>query len=211
MSADGVKTFDDDTAFGTTAPSLELLEFVRGEKVDLEPGKVHVLFYWQAFYKGAWVINEQVTKVWEKFHPAGVQFIAISQDADTASVEKFLGKIADGRVKDENTGEIYRLDMPLVAFDGKKATGKMYADASSLTVLPTPCLYIISKEGKIVWRQALTQSNQLHQVSPSFESQLEKVVAGQPVELCNGPTPKKVAADPDEGEACEVEGDLALF
>ena len=211
MSVDDCKTYDDDKAFGTKAPSLELIDMVRGEKVDFEPGKVHVIFFFQAFYKGAWIVNEEMSVLVEKYAPLGVKFIALSQDADVESVEKFLKKIEDGRVKDENTGKIYRLTMPYVALDGKKATGKLFATASDLSVLPVPCAYIVNKDGVIVWRQAMHQSHTLVQTSPNFDSQLEKVVAGADVELKNGAAPKAKAADPDEGEVMEVEGDLALF
>ena len=210
MSVDDCKTYDNDKCLGQTAPSLDLVEPVVGGKIDFEAGKVHVVFFFQAFYKGAWVINEEMSVVCDKFKDLGVNFIALSQDADVASVEKFMTKIADGRVNDVNTGKIFRLNMPYVGLDANKNTGKLFKDLSDLTVLPTPCAYIINKDGKIVWRQAANQSTPLGQVSPKFEDQLEKVVAGADVELSNGAAPVAKAADPEEGEAAEVD-DMALF
>jgi hypothetical protein len=47
-----VTTYSDDKALGQVAPSLSLLEPVKGVRVDLEPGKVHVLFFLTPFTRG---------------------------------------------------------------------------------------------------------------------------------------------------------------
>lgn len=200
-----LKTFSDDKCLGQTAPSLELLEFVRGQKIDLQPNRVHVLYFWVSFYKGAWGVNEEMTQLAEK-HP-NVTFIAISNDADRAAVEKFLQKIADGLVFDENTKSVFRLDLPYVAYDAKKLTGKMYTALSDAgTTVHVPQAFIIDKSGRVAWRQCFTQSYTVSQ--SNFADQLSRVVDGGDVDLSNGPKPKPKV---DEGEAAEVDGDFSLF
>jgi hypothetical protein len=203
-----IKTYDDEAFYGKLAPSLELLDFVRGEKIDYRPGQVQVLYFFNTFYKGAWWCNEEVTKLAEKFHPLGVQFVAVSQDADVASLERFLGKIADAKIVDENTKEPLRLTLPYTAFDDKKFTGKMFAVAFDHTVLHVPQAVIVDGKGQIAWRQAFSQSHLPSQ--SNFAAQLERVMKGEPVERVNGNLPKMQAAA-DEGSDCEVEGDMALF
>jgi len=199
-----VKTYSDDPCLGQVAPSLELLEFVEGQKIDLQPGRVHVLFFWVSYYKGAWMINEELTQLSEK-HP-DVQYIAISNDADRAAVEKFLKKIEDGRVIDENTKKPYRLHVPYVAYDAKKFTGKMYAELSNNTLVHVPQAFIVDKRGKVAWRQNFTQSFTMSQ--SNFADQLVRVIKGEALDMSNGPKP---VVECDEGEAVEVDGDLALF
>jgi hypothetical protein len=200
-----VKTYSDDKCLGQTAPCLELLDFVVGDKIDLQPSRVHVLFFWVSYYKGAWLINEEMTQLSEKYPE--VQFIAISNDADRASVEKFLKKIEDGKVIDENTKKPYRLGFNYVAYDDKKFTGKMYAGLSENTVVHVPQAFIVDKSGKIVWRQNFTQSFTVAQ--SNFADQLGRVVKGEALDLTNGPKPAAVA---DEGEPAEgMADDMSLF
>merc|ERR1711991_859761 len=135
--------------------------------------------FWVSYYKGAWLINEELTQLSEKYPE--VEFFAISNDADRAAVEKFLKKIEDGRVIDENTKATYRLGVSRVCFDDKK--------------------------GKIVWRQNLTQSFTMSQ--SNFADQLERVIKGEELDMSNGPKPK-VEADEGE-DAGDMADDMALF
>jgi len=200
-----VKTYNDDSALGATAPSLELLEFVVGEKIDFQPGRIHVLFFWVSYYKGAWIVTEELSQLAEKF-PEG-QLIAISNDADRAADEKFLQKIVDGKIYDENTKAVYRLAVPYIAYDDKKTTGKLYSALSEATVVHVPQAFIVGKDGKIAWRQNLTQSFTMSQ--SNFADQLERVIKGEPLDLTNGPKPAKVV---DEGEEAEgMADDMSLF
>jgi thiol-disulfide isomerase/thioredoxin len=194
-----VTTYSDDKALGQVAPSLSLLEPVKGERVDLEPGKVHVLFFFNTFYKGAYAVNEELTQLHEKF--PDVVFIAISNDAEKEKVEKFLAKV----VIDENHKKPLRLAVPYVFFDDKKATAKMYADVSNLSVMSCPMAYIIDRGGKIAWRQQFLQTFTMRQ--SNFEAQLVHVLAGDELESA-GPRPK---IDADEGEAAECGDDMSLF
>merc|ERR1712232_951414 len=109
-------------------------------------------------------------------------------------------------VIDENTKAVYRLSVPYIAYDAKKLTGKMYSELSNNTVVHVPQAFIVDKAGKIAWRQNFTQSFTLTQ--SNFADQLERVIKGEALDLSNGPKPVVAC---DEGEAAEVDGDMALF
>ena len=192
-----VTTYSDDKSLGQTCPSLELLEAVRGEKIDLQPGKVHVLYFFNTFYKGAYGVNEELTKLSEKL--TDVTFIAISNDAEKEKLEKFLGKT----IVEENTKEVQRLAVPYIYFDDKKATAKTFCDASNLSVMSCPMAYIIDKSGKIAWRQQFLQTFTINQ--SNFEAQLVHVIAGEELESA-GPRPKVEV----EGESAECD-EMSLF
>ena len=194
-----VKTYSDDASLGKVTPSLELLEAVRGEKIDLQPGKVHVLYFFNTFYKGAYGVNEELTKLSEKYAEL-VTFIAISNDAEKEKLEKFLGKT----IVEENTKEVQRLAVPYIYFDDKKATAKLFTDVSNLSVMSCPMAYIIGKDGKIAWRQQFLQTFTINQ--SNFEAQLAHVLAGEPLESV-GPRPKVEV----EGEVADIDGDVSLF
>lgn len=193
-----VKTYSDDAAIGKTCPSLELLDFIKGTKVDLQPGRVHVLFFFVSFYKGAYAVHEEITALSEKY--TDVTFIAISNDADRPSTEKYLGKA----IVDENTKLPQRMDTAYIAFDDKKTTAKCFAALSNLTILHVPQGIIVDKSGKVAWKQMFTQSDTVAQ--SNFEVNLRHVIAGEPIENANGPKPRVV----DEGEAADVD-DMSLF
>jgi hypothetical protein len=144
-------------------------------------------------------VNEELTQLHEKF--PDVVFIAISNDAEKEKVEKFLAKV----VIDENHKKPLRLAVPYVFFDDKKATAKMYADVSNLSVMSCPMAYIIDRGGKIAWRQQFLQTSTMRQ--SNFEAQLVHVLAGDELESA-GPRPK---IDADEGEAAECGDDMSLF
>lgn len=192
-----VTTYSDDHSLGKVAPSLELLEAVRGEKIDLQPGKVHVLYFFNTFYKGAYGVNEELTKLFEKF--SEVTFIAISNDAEKEKVEKFLGKT----IVEENTKEVQRLAVPYIYFDDKKATAKLFCEVSNLSVMSCPMAFIVDKNGKIAWRQQFLQTFTINQ--SNFEAQLKHILAGEEIES-NGPRPKVEV----EGESAECD-DMSLF
>jgi len=193
-----VKTYNDDTILGATCPSLELLDFIKGTKIDIQPGKVHVLFFFNSFYKGAFVVHEEITQLSAKH--TDVTFIAISNDVDKPAAEKYLGKT----YVDENTKLPQRMDTPFIAFDDKKTTAKMFAALSGNTILHVPQGIIVDKTGKIQWIQKFTQSATV--AGSNFEANLIHVLAGEPVDKPHGNKPRIV----DEGEAAEAD-DMSLF
>jgi hypothetical protein len=202
--AEDLKTYDNDKSLGVPAPTLEKLDFLRGDKVEsYEQDKLYVLFFFVTYYKGAYGINEEITVLSEKY-PEPV-YIGISNEADGEAktgkekTEAFLEK----KITDLNTGAAQRMGLSRVAFDDKKVTAKMFASVCDLTVLGCPHIIVV-KNGNIVWRQAVTQSYTI--ADSNFEVQLQHLIKGEPLE--------KIGDRPvieEEGEACEVEGDVALF
>lgn len=193
-----VKTYSDDKCFGQKAPSLELLEAIQGEKIDLQPGKVHVLYFFTTFYKGAYPVNEEFTKLSEKY--TDVNFISISNDAEKEKLERFLQKL----ILDDKHNTPIRMKTPFIMYDDKKATAKLYADVSNLSVMSCPMAFIVDKDGKIQWRQQFLQTYTVK--DSNFEAQLLHVINGEELES-NGPRP---VVDAGEGEEAECD-DMSFF
>ena len=198
MSDIDVVTYGDDKALGVEAPPLSNLDFIRGEKQEFVAGKIYVLYYFNTFYKGAFPVMEEFTKLTEKYADQ-VVFIAISNDAEKEKAEKILTK----EIKDVNTGELQRMGFPNVAFDPSKATAKLYSACFDSPIMSCPMAFIVGKDGKIEWRQQFLQTFGL--ANSNFEVQLAHVLSGEKVELA-GPRPVVEV----EGEAAEVD-DMALF
>lgn len=194
-----VTTYSDETCLGKACPSLETCETIKGDKLTIESSKTYILYLFNTFYRGADVCNNEFTALSEKLGDK-VVCIAVSNDADKAKTEKYLGK----DIVDENTKEPLRLDPPHIIFDDKKVVGKALADLANLSVMSCPMAFII-KDGKIAWRQQFLQT---HIISGSnFEAQLNHVLAGEELES-NGPRPK---AEIVEEEAEGMDGDFSLF
>lgn len=198
VNAEQFKTYDCDTCLGATAPSLANLDFVKGEKIDLEAGKIYVLYYFTTFYKGGWWCNDEMTKLSENM--SDVIFIAVNLDAEKEKLEKFMGKT----ILDENTKVELRMQTPYVAYDPSRITAKMYAKTSGDDSLKTPHGFIVGKDGKIAWRQEFSQSHSVDQ--SNFEAQLQHLRKGEEVAK-NGPRP----VIEEEGEADECDGEMSLF
>ena len=195
---DEYTTYDDCKSLNTVAPSLELLEYVRGERIDYQPGKVHVVYFWAKYYKGGLPVTEEISKLSEKYKD--VLFIAISGDAERREVEKFLQK----EQKDEKTGEDAGLRTQYVAFDDKGWTRKMFGQALGGIAVSIPQAFVVNQKGLLAWRQVFSQSVRV--ADTSFEEQLKSVIAGTALKS-NGNKPK-VDAGPGEAAECD---DMALF
>lgn len=195
-----VKTYSDDASLNKDAPSIDSAELVKGEHaVTIEDGKVYVLYFFNTFYRGADICNEEFTQLSEKYADK-VTFIAISNDADKAKTEKYLAK----DIVDENTKKPLRLSPQFIVFDDKKAIGKAYATVANLSVMSCPMGFII-KDKQIKWRQQFLQTFTVDQ--SNFEKQLLHVLNGEELES-NGPRPK---VEVEEEEAEGMDGDISLF
>eukprot|EP00796_Vickermania_ingenoplastis_P000287 gene287-160_t len=193
-----VTTYCDDASLGKPAPSIASLEPIKGEAPKFDNSKVYVLYFFNTFYRGADVCNEEFTKLSEKL--AGkAEFIAISNDADRAKTEKYLGKT----IVDENTKQPLRLDPPHILYDNNKAVAKEYVAVSNLSVMSCPMAFIVAK-GNIVWRQQFLQTHIISQ--SNFEAQLDAVLNGKELAM-NGPRPTKVV----EEEEAEIGEEFSLF
>eukprot|EP00759_Apiculatamorpha_spiralis_P012509 PhF_6_TR19529/c0_g1_i1/m.28499 len=198
MADEDLVTYDDDKSLGTFAPSLELLEYVRGERIDYIPGKVHVVYFWAKYYKGGLMVGEEITQLSEKY--PNVVFIGISADAQRSDVEKFL---ASEKI-DGYTGKVARLNIPYVCYDDKSWTRKLFQSALGGLAVSVPQGFIIDQNGKIAWRQVFSQSLLVSQTD--FEEQLKAVSEGKPLKS-HGPKPKKEAGFSEPVE-CD---DMSLF
>ncbi len=198
------KTFEDEVFFGKNFPTISSLDFVRGKSEEFKTnGVVTVAYFFNTFYKGGFVVNEELSVLAEKYKE--VQFIAIANDPEREKVEKLLNKIADGTCCDPITKQVFRLQVPFVAHDAGKVMTKAMQDIQNVSVLHTPQAFIIDATGKLVWRQGLLQTFLF--ANSNFEKQLQLVQEGKKVEQPNGPKPKVEVA----GEAAETDAEMSLW
>ncbi|KAG5483134.1 hypothetical protein CUR178_04707 [Leishmania enriettii] len=194
-----VKTYSDDASLGKEAPTIDSAHPIKGERVSMEAGKVYVLYFFNTFYRGADVCNDEFTTLSEELSDQ-VRFIAISTDADIAKTEKYLGK----EIIDENTKKRLRLAPSHILYDEGKALSRRYADVSNLSVMSCPMAFVV-KDGTIVWRQQFLQTHTVNQ--SNFRAQLKRVLDGEELES-NGPRPK---VEVEEEEAEGMDGEMSLF
>lgn len=194
-----IKTYSDDAALGKEAPSIESTQPIKGDKLSIAADKVYVLYFFNTFYRGADVCNDEFTALSEELADK-VAFVAVSTDADIAKTEKYLAK----EIVDENTKKQLRLAPAHIIYDDGKAVSKAFADVSNLSVMSCPMAFVI-KGGKIAWRQQFLQTFTVNQ--SNFKAQLLHVLADEELES-NGPRPK---VEVEEEEAEGMDGDLSLF
>jgi len=200
------KTYADEPFFGKPLPSLSNVEWVQGDPAQLKTnGVVQVVYFFVTFYKGALVVNEELSVLQEKF--PDVQFIAVSNDPEREKVEKLLTKIAAGTCCDEVTKQVFRLKVPFIGWDSGKVATKAFANLLNHSVLHVPQAFIVDAHGNVVWRQNLLQNYRFS--DSNFAKQLALVKDGKAVEQPNGPKPKPT----DAGEAAEagMSDDMSLF
>lgn len=194
-----IKTYCDDAAIGKEAPKIDSTLPVKGEKLAIESDKVYVLYFFNTFYRGADVCNDEFTTLSEELADK-VEFVAVSTDADLAKTEKYLAK----EILDENTKKQLRLAPAHIIYDDGKAVSKAFAEVSNLSVMSCPMAFVV-KGGKIAWRQQFLQTFTVNQ--SNFKAQLNHVLAGEELES-NGPRPK---VEVEEEEAEGMDGDISLF
>ncbi|CAJ1019497.1 Thioredoxin-like, putative [Leishmania lindenbergi] len=194
-----VKTYSDDASLGKEAPKVDSTHPIKGGNLTIEVDKVYVLYFFNTFYRGADVCNDEFTVLSEEMGDK-VVFVGISTDADIAKTEKYLGK----EIIDENTKKQLRLSPPHIVYDEGKVVSKNYAAVSNLSVMSCPMAFVI-KDGKVVWRQQFLQAHTVNQ--SNFREQLSHVLAGEELES-NGPRPK---VEIEEEEAEGIDGEMSLF
>lgn len=198
------KTYSDESFYGKSFPTVASLDFVRGNKDDFKTtGVVTVAYFFNTFYKGGFIVNEELSVLAEKYKD--VQFIAIANDPEREKVEKLLTKIADGTCCDPITKQVFRLQVPFVAHDAGKTMTKLMQDIQNVSVLHTPQAFIIDATGNLVWRQGLLQTFLF--ANSNFEKQLQLVQSGKAVEQPNGTKPKVEVA----GEEAETDAEMSLW
>lgn len=207
MSAedDTCKTYADEKWYGKALPVLSSLDMAVGDLKDFKTtGAVTVVYFFTTFYKGGYIVNEELTVLAEQHKD--VQFLAISNDLEKEKVEKLLKKIADGSCCDPITKQVWRLTVPFVAHDAGKTVTKAFQDLQNVAVLHTPQAFIVDAQGNLVWRQALLQTVKISDTN--FEKQLNLVKEGKAVEQLNGERPKVDVAGEDAEEGAD---EMSLF
>jgi hypothetical protein len=194
-----VKTYCDDAALGKEAPKIDSTKPIKGDKLSIEADRVYVLYFFNTFYRGADVCNDEFTTLSEELADK-VEFVAVSTDADIAKTEKYLAK----EIVDENTKKQLRLAPAHIIYDDGKSVSKAYAEVSNLSVMSCQMAFVI-KGGKIAWRQQFLQTFTVNQ--SNFKAQLAHVLAGEELES-NGPRPK---VEVEEEEAEGMDGEMSLF
>ena len=192
-------TYDDDISFQKSVPSIETLDFVRGEKFNaVEAGKVHVFYFCAKYYKGGQFVSDEMSELSEKY--PNVAFVGICADAEREQVEKFLEK----KVTCLNTGRELKNALPFFCFDANGTVRKLFSERLGGEAVSIPQGFIINQDGKIAWRQVFSQNILISQTD--FEKQLNHVVAGEPLES-HGMKPKVEVGEAEEAEA----DDMSLF
>ncbi|KPA77165.1 hypothetical protein ABB37_07088 [Leptomonas pyrrhocoris] len=194
-----IKTYCDDASLGKEAPKIDSAQPIKGEKIAIEEDKTYVLYFFNTFYRGADVCNDEFTALADELADK-VEFVAVSTDADIAKTEKYLGKV----IVDENTKKQLRLEPAHIIYDDGKSVSKAYADVSNLSVMSCPMAFVI-KGGKIAWRQQFLQTFTVNQ--SNLKAQILHVLAGEELES-NGPRPK---VEIEEEEAEGMDGEMSLF
>jgi thiol-disulfide isomerase/thioredoxin len=150
----------------TAAPPLHIAEWVKGEEVTLEKGKIYVVEFWATWCPPCRVTIPHLSKLQEKYQDKDVVIVGISPE-DAETVKPFVEKMGD-RMS-------YR-----VAIDKNTATHKAYNKVAPIPGIPHA--YIVDKESRVVWSG--------HPMG-ELETVLEELVAGkQPAETPAGEAPK---------------------
>jgi thiol-disulfide isomerase/thioredoxin len=141
-------------SLGDTAPDLQISDWVKGDAVTLEEGKVYVIEFWATWCPPCRQSIPHLTEVQKKFKDKAT-LIGISSE-DTATVKPFVKKMAD------------KMDYT-VAVDKARGSSKAYMEEFGVQGIPHA--FIINKKKQIVWHG--------HPMEPAFEKTLEAVVKGE--------------------------------
>ncbi len=141
-------------SLGDTAADLQVSEWIKGDEVKIEEGKVYVVEFWATWCPPCLKSIPHLTEVQKKYKDKAI-LIGISTE-DAATVKPFVKKMAD------------KMDY-IVAIDKERATSKAYMEAFGVNGIPSA--FIINQKKQIAW--------QGHPMDPAFEKTLEAVVKGE--------------------------------
>eukprot|EP00939_MAST-03C_sp_MAST-3C-sp1_P002566 g2566.t1 len=187
--------YDDDDALGKNVPSLSALEMVQGSFVvdDVVGKKPLVVLFWAKFLKDNCY---PAMRSLEALHKSAtdVHILGVATDPKKSSVERHVEKGACPTT------------FPL-AFDEGNAVKKAFAALCGGELL-VPQTFLISGEGKIVWRQPFSKGYPYEK--SNFEDQVQKLCCGKALEK-NGARPEEEDEedeDEDAGDDGEQQVDL---
>ena len=138
---------------GQPAGSLQGLQWVKGEPVQLQQGKVYVVEFWATWCPPCRASIPHLTELQKQFKDKGVTIVGISNE--TADVVKpFVSNMAE------------KMDYT-VAVDADGQVSKKYMAAFGIGGIPHA--FIVDKDGKLAWHG--------HPMA-QMDSVLERVLAG---------------------------------
>eukprot|EP00040_Diaphanoeca_grandis_P028415 m.164582 g.164582 ORF g.164582 m.164582 type:complete len:463 (-) comp31344_c0_seq1:42-1430(-) len=190
-------TYDNDASHGKPAPSLETLQYVKGDPVALGNGKLTCLSFFAKFAKGDYTTVVGLSELARHF--TDVQFVGISLDPAYEDALSFLGKIGT------SMPEIYidnlQVDYPL-AWDADKVVKEAYRKVSGLLSLGASATFLVDGTGNIVWREQFGQGHP--PAKGQLGEQIRRLGAGEQL-LKNGD--KAVVEDEEEEDGDVVVDD----
>ncbi len=141
---------------GDTAPKLEVAEWVKGDEVKFEPGKVYVVEFWATWCPPCRKSIPHLTELQEKYKDRQVTIIGVTME-ESGTVKPFVEKQAEKMVY-------------TVAIDAEGKTSKAYMDAVGARGIPHA--FVIDKEGKLAWHG--------HPMDDAFDRQIERHAPPKP-------------------------------
>lgn len=123
------------TKLGDPAYPLTGLTFVKGEPVQITPGKVYVVEFWATWCGPCLQSIPHLTELHEKYEDQGVVFVGVSNE-DVPTVKPFVEKMGDKMAYN-------------VAADTVGAVINGYMSAFKQGGIPTA--FIVDQQGRVVW------------------------------------------------------------
>ena len=120
---------------GNTAPELDIEEWVRGESMNIEPGRAYIVAFWATWCGPCKRAMPMLSKLQNEYPESDLAVIGIS-DENVGLVKNF--------VKKNPTRMQYA-----VAVDRKESTSKSWMQAAGQNGIPT--MFIVDRHEKIQW------------------------------------------------------------
>ena len=187
------KCYDDDACLNKSMPSLDGLDFVQGAK-PVFGKKPTVVLFWAKFLK--WQVYPAMKGLEALYQKGDVNVVGIATDPKRSAVARHIEK-----------GEC-PTTYPLCFDESDGSPGGKVKNAFKEVCdgfIQVPQVFLVSTEGKIVWRQPFSSARPYEQ--SNFEDQVAKFIAGKPL-VKYGPAPKDEEDDEDDDDGNDETVDL---
>ena len=121
---------------GQAAATLDGMEWVKGDPVEFQDGKVYVVEFWATWCPPCRTSIPHLTELQHKYKDKGVTIVGISTENDSEKVKKFVAEWDT------------RMDYT-VAIDASRSVSKHYTEAFGAGGIPHA--FIVDGQGKIAW------------------------------------------------------------
>ena len=173
---------------------------VTGSRYLLSDDKHTLLVFWAKWDKANFHAYEKFADVAAK-HADALNVICVSTDPEKSYAEGMLTK-----EKYAEPGQ--HLKKMNVAWDANKTVASAYKEVMEELVINLPHAFLINKSGIVVWHEIFRANN----ADCKLMAQIDRLVAGEEMELSNGPTPViEDDSDSDSDGGAEVDDDFELF